>query len=102
MNNGLELIQYINKSTLIHCQTLPSPIVFPIFHFIRPIYVFTQNSMLLACLELEDFGGVVVIVIVIVTGGKQSQLLEFWTWIGLEFDNKLVPWLYHSVPMIGQ
>ena len=48
--------------------------------------------MLLACLELQDFGGVViviviVIVILIVTGGKQSQLLVFWTWLGLEFDN---------------
>ena len=68
-----------------------TPIVFPIFHFIRPIYVSTQNSMLLACLELQDFGGVViVIVIVIVTRGKQSQLLVFWTWLGLEFDNKSI------------
>ena len=25
--------------------------------------------------------------VVIVTGGKQSQLLVFWTWLGLEFDN---------------
>ena len=67
-----------------------TPIVFTIFHFIRPIYVSTQNSMLLACLELQDFGGVViviVIVIVIVTRGKQSQLLVFWTLLGLEFDN---------------
>ena len=42
--------------------------------------------MLLACLELQDFGGVV---IVIVTRGKQSQLLVFWTWLGLEFDKTL-------------
>ena len=34
---------------------------------------------------LEDFGGVV-----IVTGVKQSQLLVFWTRLGLEFDNMYV------------
>jgi hypothetical protein len=27
-----------------------------------------------------------VILIVIVTVGKQSQILVFWTWLGLEFD----------------
>ena len=40
---------------------------------------------------MQDFGEVVilviVIVVVIVTEGKQSQLLVFWTWLGLEFDN---------------
>ena len=30
-----------------------------------------------------------ILVIVIVTGGKQSQLLVFWTWLRLEFDNYL-------------
>ena len=51
--------------------------------------MFTKNFKFLACLEIKDFGEVViVIVIVIVTGGKQSQLLVFWTWLGLEFDNK--------------
>ena len=50
--------------------------------------VSTHNFKLLACLEQQDFGEVVVIVIVIVivTGGKQSQLLVFWNWLGLEFD----------------
>ena len=51
----------------------------------------TPNCTLLACLELQDFGKVVILVIVIVilvTGGKQSQLLVFWTWLGLEIDNK--------------
>ena len=41
---------------------------------------------------MRFFGEVVVIVIVIVTGQKQSQLLVFWTWLGLEFDkNNVVP-----------
>ena len=26
-------------------------------------------------------------IVLIVTGGKHSQLLVFWTWLGLEFDN---------------
>ena len=58
--------------------------------------------MLLACLELQDFGGVVVIVIVIVivTGGKQSQLLVFWTRLGLEFDKNLTFTLPNSAPYV--
>ena len=42
--------------------------------------MYTQNFPLLACLELQDFGGVVIVILVIlviVTGGKQSQLLVF-------------------------
>ena len=44
--------------------------------------MFTKNCMLLVFL-----GVVIVIVLVIVTGGKQSQFLVLWTWLGLEFDN---------------
>ena len=36
------------------------------------------------------------IVIVIVTGGKQSQLLVFWTWLGLEFDKNFFSDCLHS------
>ena len=42
---------------------------------------------LLACLELQDFGEVVILV----TGAKQSQLLVFWTWLGLEVDKRGSP-----------
>ena len=33
--------------------------------------------------------------IVIVTGRKQSQLLDFWTWLGLEFDKYAQNGLIH-------
>ena len=43
---------------------------------------------------LAEIGGVVIVVIigivVMVTGGKQSKLLVFWTWLGLEFDNNSI------------
>ena len=35
------------------------------------------------------FCGVVIVIVILVTGGKQSQLLVFWTWLGLEFDKKM-------------
>ena len=50
---------------------------------------YIQRNSLLDSLEVHFFGEIVILVIVIVTGEKQSQLLVFWTWLGLEFDNNL-------------
>ena len=65
---GLLLTSSIYKSRYFSIQQ--------IYTLKTPLHSPKINLSILACLELQ----------VIVTGGKQSQLLVFWTWLGLEFD----------------
>ena len=71
--------------------------IFLIYFILLGQYKFSHkiSHFYLAYLEPQAFGGFVILVIV--QGGKQSQLLVCWTWLGLEFDENWTIFAFYFV-----